>query len=263
MVYLNKNGLVLARFQFFSQQPGLLHFVSTRQGGVSTGAYAGLNLSYREPDRENAVKNRRLLAQALEIDEKRLIFPGQCHSDTIKIVDKETIAENLWQTDGLVTSALGLCIGVLVADCVPVLVYDTKKHVAGVVHAGWRGTVSSITAKIIEVLVCEFNSNPAEIIAAIGPSISPDNYEVGEDVIEQIEATFKTNHGLVKPSGTRGKGFLDLWKANKLLLMEMGVPESNIETAGICTFSNTNTFYSARRLGINSGRFGAGIMLNP
>jgi polyphenol oxidase len=263
MFYINKNGLVLAQFHCYSQLKGLSHFVTTRQGGVSTGAYASLNLSLREPDRNNAVKNRLLLANALEIGERRLLFPSQCHSDNIQIVDGETCTESLGQTDGLITASKGIFISVLVADCVPVLLYDTRQRVAGVVHAGWRGTVSLITAKIVDVFRNEFNSRTSDIVAAIGPSISLENYEVGEDVADMIRQNFDWSNRLIKPSVVPGKSYFDLWMANRLLLLHSGVPEDNIETAEICTFDNADSFFSARKLGPNSGRFGAGIMIDP
>jgi polyphenol oxidase len=261
MFYINKKGIPLAQFQSFSQRPEIFHFISTRQGGVSQGAFESLNLSTRISDRDNANENRKLLAGALGIAVNRLVFPGQCHSDIVKTVDSQTRYDELCYTDGLVTATLGLFIGVLVADCVPVLLYDRKQHVAGIAHAGWRGTVSSIASKTVRKIKDEFNSKPSDIVAGLGPSISADNYEVGEEVIDKVFGTFGNNAGLIKPSSSPDKGYFDLWKANKLLLLESGLPSENIETAGICTFNNSDIFFSARKLGPDSGRFGAGIML--
>jgi polyphenol oxidase len=261
MKFIKKNGITLAQFPSFLQQQGILHFISTRQGGISKNAFESLNISLRVADRDNGIENRRLLAEALGIAVDMLVFPGQCHSDTIKKVDLQTLHDDLRETDGLITASPGICIGVLVADCVPVLFYDMKQHVAGVAHAGWRGTVSLIATKTIQKMMEEFNSKPSDIIAGLGPSISVDNYEVGEEVIDEVYGVFGKNAGLVKSSSVPGKGYFDLWKANRLLLLESGLPSGNIETAGICTFNNSDIFFSARKSGFDSGRFGAGIML--
>ncbi len=258
MIFIDQSGIKIGQFKSFNQLNCIKHFISTRAGGVSKGNYESLNLSMKVNDGDNANTNREILRKALGLPS--LIFPVQCHSHKVSLVDAEGKLD-LEIADALITATPDICIGVLVADCVPIIFYDKKLHVAGVAHAGWRGTVGLIAVNTIRKMTLEFNSDPNHIIAGIGPSISVDHYEVGEEVIEQVNQVFGNNHQLIKPSSTPGKGYFDLWKANKIQIMETGVPEKNIEISGWCTYSNPDVFFSARRLGFESGRFGAGIML--
>ncbi len=258
MIFIDQSGIKIGQFKSFDQLNRIKHFISTRAGGVSKGNYESLNLSIKVNDGDNANTNREILRKALGLPS--LIFPAQCHSNKVSLVDAEGKLD-LEIADALITATPDICIGVLVADCVPIIFYDKKFHVAGVAHAGWRGTVGLIAVNTIRKMTLEFNSNPNHIIAGIGPSISADHYEVGEEVIEQVNQVFGNNHQLIKPSSAPGKGYFDLWQANKIQIMGTGVPEKNIEICGSCTYSNPDVFFSARRLGFDSGRFGAGIML--
>jgi polyphenol oxidase len=146
------------------------------------------------------------------------------------------------------------------ADCVPILFHDPVKRVVGIAHAGWQGTVKKIVKITVETMHSRYGSNPADILAGIGPSISVDRYEVGPDVVEQVIHAFGDDaSALLKRYN--GSVHLDLWEANRLLLEQSGV--RNIQVAGICTASNTADWYSHRAEKGKTGRFGAILALTP
>jgi len=251
-------------FDHLSQFGNIQHHVSGREGGVSNSTFESLNLSYSVSDqRTNVAENRQRLATALKIKTNQFLFPKQTHSDQIRVIRKpDDQNQDLSNTDGLITNIPGIAISVLTADCVPLLFYDRVREVIGAVHSGWRGTVKGIAQNMIQTFKNEFNSRPSDILVGIGPSIGPDTYEVGREVINSVKATFKDETSLILREEKPGKAFLNLWKANRILLEHMRVPPENIEKAYICTYTDHEYFFSARRLGVDCGRFGTGIMLN-
>ncbi len=251
------------RFEHFSKFSSVLHYISGREGGVSDGNFDSLNLGYSvSDDRRNVEENRQRLANALQITPGDFLFPWQTHNDNIKVIfNPEEKNDNLADTDGIITNLPGICISVLTADCVPLIFYDPLKQVIGVVHSGWRGTVKGIAAKMIQTFISEFNSKASDILVGIGPSIGPDVYEVGKDVIEGVKNTFGKASEFILKETKKDKAYLNLWKANRFLLEQAGVLPENIEKAYICTYTDHEYFFSARRLGKDCGRFGAGIML--
>ena len=161
-------------------------------------------------------------------------------------------------TDALVTDVRGVCIGVSTADCIPVLLYDPVQKVSAAVHAGWRGTVACIVVKTVQRLCQMYGSNPSDIRAVVGPGISLDNFEVGDEVYQQFaEAGFDMS----AISRRYDKWHIDLPECNRVQLLEAGLKEANIHASGICTYDNNNDFFSARRQGIMSGRIYTGIMM--
>jgi hypothetical protein len=144
------------------------------------------------------------------------------------------------------------------ADCVPILIYDPKNNIIGIVHAGWQGTVKRIVQNAVKYLTDMFSSDPEEILAGIGPSIGPDHYEVGKDVIIEVDDKLKEIRSEILIT-KNGKTYFDLWKSNELLLIQSGV--KNIEVAGICTACNLDEWYSYRMEGQKSGRFGVFMSL--
>ena len=149
----------------------------------------------------------------------------------------------------------------LVADCASILCYDPRKKVIGIAHSGWRGTVERVTENLIRAFADNFHSSPADIVAGIGPSIGPCCYEVGPEVIEKVAMNPGGAGGLITDRTVDGKGHFDLWEANRRQLTGAGVPEGNIEVAGICTRCNPDLYFSYRYHGEKSGRIGAGIMI--
>lgn len=254
--------LKLWQFQNLSERQEVNHYVSGREGGVSSGAFGTLNLSYKVGDQEvNVMNNRKRLAAGFGLAAKDLVFPVQTHSTNIGIVTERSKGADFEDTDALVTNCKDVCISVMSADCVPVLLYDPVSSSIAAIHAGWKGTVGRIVTATIETMVREYGAKPEWILAGIGPSISPEVYEVGEEVIESVTQTFDRTETLLKPSCTPDKAYFDLWEANKRQLLDLGVREECIEIAGKCTYLNSDLFFSARKSGYNAGRFAAGIAL--
>lgn len=201
-----------------------------------------------------------------------MILPVQTHSCHVAVV-RDPMA-NYPDTDALVTDRVGVMIGIRTADCVPVLLYDTIRGVVAAVHAGWRGTVGGITGKTIEVMQTELGCCPKDIHAIIGPSISPEAFEVGDEVVEQfVRAGFQEEIVCKFPlplakrfgegvpqRGGEGASHINLWRANQWLLTEAGVPAEQIEVSGLCTYTNIDRFFSARQEGIGTSRLVSGIV---
>jgi YfiH family protein len=260
------NSLPLYQFENLSQFKEIKHYVSTRAGGVSNGnGLETLNTSFLADNSiEAVIENRKRIAEAISISPSNLIFPSQTHEDNIVTVDSTFSAnshEKMTCTDALISNQKNFCISVVTADCVPILLFDKKNKVVSAVHAGWRGTVKMIAQKAVLKMQTFFGSKTEDIWVGIGPSIGPEVYQVGSEVITEFVNAFGTKKGLVSKETADGKGFVNLWEANKRQLTEIGIPESQIEIAGICTYSNSETFFSARRNEGKGGRFASGICL--
>lgn len=245
---------------------GLVAFSTTRHGGVSEGAYASFNANHYCGDKpENVTRNRELLCEELEIKGAHLIVPHQTHKTVSRIIDEQFLAmsaeeqkEALEGVDAVCTNLKNVCVCVSTADCIPVLLYDEGKGVISAVHAGWRGTVARIVEANIEVLQSVYGIETENLHAIIGPGISLDAFEVGDEVYEAFrEAGFE----MEKIAKMYEKWHIDLPLCNKFQLMKMGVKEENIFMSNICTFNNSEEFFSARKLSINSGRILNGIVL--
>ena len=266
MISVVKNKLPILQFEHLNKFPELIHFSTSRVGGSSTGNYYSLNMGFNSGDLAwTVITNRNILCAALEINPERLIFPKQTHTAIVKTIassffdlGKEAQKHFLNETDAVITNLKGVCVAIKTADCVPVLLYDPKRKVVAAVHAGWRGTVQNIVLVTINKMMAEFGSDPSDLFAGIGPSISPEVYEVGEEVWNQFEPEFFLS---VNPDKA-DKKLLDLWSANYQQLIKTGVPQEQIEVARTCTFSDSDQFFSARRDGIKTGRMATGIMLH-
>jgi polyphenol oxidase len=256
-----QEGIQLVTFKSFSSHSDIKHGITLRSGGCSTGNFATLNLSYNSGDLPSDVRrNRDLLAFHFGIEYNNLIFPEQCHTSNIVCIRSKS--EVVQETDALVTDIRGIALAILAADCVPIIFFDKVKHVIAAAHAGWRGTVKSVATKVLAKMKEEYNSDSPNILIGIGPCIQQENYEVGDEVIQAI----KNLGGLefeqyILPSKKNGHAYVDLPGVNKLLLMQVGIPEKSIEVKQICTFQNPDMFFSARRDGFHTGRFASIIML--
>ena len=255
----------LLRYTNLLRFPEIAHFTTTRAGGISLGNYSSLNLSEYCGDNPLFVNtNRKLLFEEIGVLPSQFIIPNQTHEDRIAILDQvflslSDIAQKLSLNgvDALITSTPSICIGVTTADCVPILLYDPVCKVAAAIHAGWRGTVKHLASKTVGLMVAHYHSNPTDIIAAIGPSISPDAFEVGEEVAAEFSRNGFSDCILTNYP----KPHIDLWSANRQDLIGAGLQYDNIEISGICTFWQHDCFFSARRLGIQSGRIATGILI--
>lgn len=243
-------------------------FTTTVKGGVSSGSYASFNLSeYSNDSVASVAENRAILAQGLGISANSLFVPYQTHEDKIQMIDSAFLSlsisdkkKRLNGYDALITNQKNICIGITTADCVPILIYDPKKHVLAAVHAGWKSTVKYIGAKTTIKMKEEFGSKAEDLLVTIGPSISPQMFEVGDEVGDAfIREGFDLNSISFRNQQT-GKLHIDLWKANMQPLLDLGVRNEHIEVARICTLQNEN-FFSGRRQTINSGRMLTGGVL--
>jgi polyphenol oxidase len=265
MISVALNGLSVLQYHNLSHFPELLHFSTIRGGGSSTGNYTSLNLGLNSGDeREKVLQNRNYLCSALGISGDRLLFPKQTHTTTVKVIKDSFLTASvedqksyLTETDAIITGLRGICVAVKTADCVPVLLYDPKLKVVAAIHAGWRGTAQGIVSETIRVMAEEFGTSPSDLVAGIGPSISPEVYEVGADVYSQFDPRFCNETNPFREE----KRVLDLWKANREQLLCAGVLPDQVETARICTLSDPERFFSARRDGARTGRMGSGIMM--
>jgi len=262
-------GKNLLQFDNLRQYSTLKHFSTTISGGVSKGNYSTFNLGgYSGDDSDNINENRRRLTNVLGISQDDLFLPYQTHGDTIQVIDqafmslsKEEKKERLTGVDALITNLKNIGIGVTTADCVPVLIYDPENHALGVAHAGWRGTVSCISAKTVQAMMRHFNSNPEKLCVAIAPSICSECFEVGDDVVDAFVNTGFEMDSIAFRNSNTGKIHIDLRVANELVLNRVGVLSSNIEVSDMCTFMQSDKFFSARRQTIHSGRMATGGVL--
>ena len=186
---------------------------------------------------------------------QQLALPRQTHSDHILRVTQPGRPED---TDAVITSQPGLCVCVKTADCIPVLLYDDQERQVAAVHAGWRGTVARIAEKAIQAMAITYHTKPEQLHCVIGPGISLDNFEVGQEVYEQFaEAGFDMD-SIAK---WQTKWHIDLKECNRQQLVRMGVKPDNIEVSNICTVAVNHDYFSARKQGINSGRIFTGALI--
>ena len=246
-------------------------FSTTRQGGVSVGAYASFNANlYCGDDVQHVQQNRELLCQFLGLPFSHLLMPHQTHHDKICKIDEFFFSlsqsereQRLEGIDALMTDLPDVCVSVSTADCIPVLLYDDVHHAVAAVHAGWRGTVSSIVRKTVERMKEVYHTDVNDVKAVIGPGISLDAFEVGDEVYDAFQSAGFPMLQIAKRyvlSEEKTKWHIDLWEANRWELLQSGVPFSHIHLSGICTYSHNDRFFSARRAGIHSGRILNGIM---
>lgn len=251
-------------FYDFGQE--VVAFSTTRQGGYSEGNYGQFNINRYCGDNVEAIaKNRQALCQQLDIDDSRLLMPHQVHLTEVATIDDGFLGldsdgrqQCLEGVDAIMTNLSGVCIGVSTADCIPVLLYDSVHHAVCAVHAGWRGTVSRIVEKAVQAMTATYGTYPADLVAQIGPGIGLDNFEVGDEV---YDAFAQAGFDMSAISERREKWHINLPQCNKLQLIAMGVNPECISMSDICTYKSHDTFFSARRLGINSGRIFTAILM--
>lgn len=253
-----QDGLAYYRFGCW---PTLKHGIFTRLGGSSQSPWASLNLGGNVGDDPAAVRqNHERMYAALGLNESRACTVWQVHSaDTI--IANHPIRGRRWLglADGIVTDRPDTPLAMRFADCTPLLFFDPARGVIGMGHAGWRGTVIGIGASVVRTMIQAYGCKPADIQAGIGPSIGPERYQVGEEVVEAVARYFGTTEGLIRRDPADGTAYLNLWEANRLDLQRCGVEQ--IEIAGICTAERTDEFFSHRAEKGRTGRFGAVLSL--
>lgn len=255
-------------------------FSTMREGGMSTGNYASFNINhYCGDSEENIAKNLSTLAERLNIDTDRFVYPHQTHSSEFRFItpeyfdlQQEERKSFIEGVDAVITDMTGVCIGVSTADCIPILLYDPEHRCVAAVHAGWRGTVKRIVQVTLRSMAIRYATRPETVRAAIGPGISLQSFEVGDEVyaafaeaqfpMQRIARRFPLmNVSSHEEAQTEEKWHIDLPECNRLQLIDMGVLADNIHLSGICTYTDSAHYFSARRLGVASGRIFTGILL--
>lgn len=251
-------GLPVVTWPIFDDHP-LRAVVTTREGGVSTGPYESLNLGLHVgDDPESVIENRRRAAATIGLSIQDLVFGNQVHGHTAVEVtrahrgrgsmsEQDVVAE----ADALVTADPGVGLAIMVADCVPMVLYDPKTATLAGVHAGWKGTVASVVQSAIALMV-DKGARAQDILAGIGPAIAATRYQVGDDVAAAARPTFGSNTERVLEPDGHGKWHFDLREANRLLLEDAGVPEGNI---AVCDLDTADGRFFSDRAARPCGRF--------
>ena len=256
---------------------GVRAFSTGRRGGYSIGAYASFNVNAYCGDDACAVRmNRELLCRAMGLEPARLVMPHQVHGVEVCRVDEaffrlpeEGRKSVLEGVDAVMTDLPCVCVSVSTADCIPILIYDVCHHAVAAVHAGWRGTLQRIPGVALQAMREAYGTKAADVRVAIGPGISLEAFEVGDEVFEAFREAGFPMQAMSRRFPVAGnaagvpaeKWHLDLWQANRDVLVSAGVPGAQIYLSGICTYGHPERFFSARRLGIRSGRILNGIFL--
>ena len=258
----------LEKLEFGRLVEGIEAFSTTRGQVEGSNPYSGVNLcDYVGDDALRVLDARLTLAMQLGVDLDDLVMPRQTHSCRVAVIDERFRTLDIDQQeaalegiDALVTKLQDVVIGVNTADCVPIVLADDHAGVIAVAHAGWRGTVGLIAKTVVEEM-CRQGARADRIQAAMGPSICQQCFEVGDEVVEAFKkAHFNLEEIVVRDAAT-GKAHIDLRAANRAVLVSAGVPVDNIVISPHCSRCEPERFFSARRLGINSGRTFTGIHL--
>jgi YfiH family protein len=234
------------------------HAFCTRLGGVSQGPFRSLNFDAQGGDsRENVLQNKTILGGAVGLDPDQIFLANQMHGDQVLILDEDP-AESpskyfYLDYDAMVTQRKGIAIGVLTADCLPILVYDPTKEVIGVVHAGWRGTCLNVIGNVLSKLRKSFNVEPADLVVGLGPCIGECCYHVDIKVVRSIKNSTNRWKEFIKPLKANRYSF-DLVGLNIHQLLQVGVPEDNIVRVNACTACNSKIFFSHRAHRGKTGR---------
>ena len=244
-------------------------FSTTRHGGCGSGAYGSFNCTpYTGDELSVVLSNQEQLCKLVGITAEQLIVPYQTHSCNVLTIDEAFMQLSsdarhamLQEKDAVITDVLNLCLCVSTADCVPVLLYDAAHEIVAAVHAGWRGTVEKIVEHTLQAMREKYGTRAADIYAIIGPCISLEAFEVGMEVYEAFEQIGCDMEQISRWHPEKEKYHIDLPAANRLQLIAEGVPIEQIHDSHICTYTQYQDFFSARRLGIRSGRILNGIVI--
>ena len=242
------DGVLYLTYPMLEKTNMVKHGFSTRLGGVSKDIYSSMNLSFTRGDDEEAVReNYRRMARALGVEDKTLVKAAQTHTTCVHKVTKENQDQVLQDIDGLITNEKDVCLVTTYADCVPLFFVDPVHQAIGLSHSGWRGTVGKIGAETLRCMKEAYGTEPSDVVAAIGPSICQDCYEVSEDVIAQFKEAFDEKHwDALFYLKENGKYQLNLWKANEIILLEAGVLPENLAVTNVCTCCNSGLLFSHR-----------------
>lgn len=261
------NGVVFHMSDGISAASGAVHGFATKLGGVSTGVCAQMNLGCKREDDPEAVReNYARFCAAIGADVNGLVMTHQVHEDEVRTASRGDILPDLldpmpYDADGLVTDQPGLCLTIYYADCIPVLLYDPKRRAIGAVHSGWRGTALGIVPKAIEKMGRLYGTDPADVLAAIGPGIGPCCFETHSDVPEAMAARWGDEVAAYCKPLENGKFSVDLKGILRRQLARAGVAEEHVDVLDLCTGCHPELYWSHRKMGDLRGNHGAMIQL--
>lgn len=242
------------------------HLFTTRTGGVSSGIYSTMNLSFSRGDDPECVReNYRRIGEVLGTDPEHMVASKQTHTTNIRLATEADLGNGITgpsaydDVDGLATDIPGIALATFYADCVPLYFVDPVKKAIGLAHSGWRGTEAGMGACMVQFMREHFHSDPKDLIAAIGPSICVDCYEVSEEVAEQFREGFPED--VLRPGKAEGKYQLDLWKANESILLKAGILPEHLTVTDVCTCHNPEYLFSHRASHGQRGNLAAFLML--
>ncbi len=263
----NKTGQVEYLTFPLIEQTGLVrHLFTTRLGGVSKDIYGTMNLSYTRGDDKDAVdENFRRITRVLKCELGDIVCSDQTHTVNLRVAARKdggkgiVIPRDYTDIDGLLTDEPGLVLATFYADCVPLYFVDVKKRAIALAHSGWRGTVARMGRCVTDKMKEVYGTDPADIVAAVGPSICQECYEVSEDVADAFAQEFRRQGQAdeILQSKGGGKYQLDLWRANEIVLKEAGIPAERIQVTDICTCHNSEYLFSHRASKGRRGNLGA------
>ena len=264
-----KDGVVFLSYPALERTGLVKHGFSTRLGGVSSGMWSTMNLSFTRGDDERCVReNFRRIAEAIGIPEQSIVCSDQTHTVNVRRVTRGdcgnglTREKSFFDVDGMITDEPGVALATFYADCVPLYFVDVRRKAIGLSHSGWRGTVNRMGARTVEAMEREFGTDPKDLVAAIGPSICMDCYEVSSDVADQFVRDFPEKiHDTILLDKKNGKYQLNLWEANRFVLEDAGIPRERISMPQLCTCCNPEFLFSHRASGGRRGNLGAFLML--
>lgn len=258
-------GVTYLTYPALEELSGFVHAFSTRLGGVSEGIYSSMNLSFTRGDDENSVmENYRRLAEAVGFSVENIVTSDQTHTANVRVITEADRGNGITKprpytdVDGMITNVPGLVLATFYADCVPLYFIDPVRKAIGLSHSGWRGTAAHIGAVTVRRMQEEYGSLPEDIYGAIGPSICQECYEVSEDVILEFQKTFPEQSWRdLFYRKENGKYQLNLWEANRQIMLEAGLIEEHISLPGLCTCCNPEFLFSHRASRGKRGNLGA------
>ena len=261
------NGILYFKFPLLEETWIVRHAFSTRIGGASKGYFGTMNFSFtRGDDREDVLENYRRISQVIGCDLSKMVLSHQTHTTNIRIVTEKDAGKGIWKerdyndVDGLITNVEGMTLVTFYADCVPLYFVDPVHRAIGLSHSGWKGTVNRMGLRTIEAMSKAYDSRPEDMLACIGPSICGDCYEVSEDVAEAFLREFGSElcygNSILIAKGN-GKYQLDLWAANRIILLSGGILPKHLAVTNVCTKCNPNPLYSHRVMGDKRGNLAA------
>lgn len=265
---LNNSGRVpYLEFTPLIDIPFITHGFSTRLGGVSTGMFSSLNLgagsSVYHDSSDNIKENFIRITESIGVEPDSLVISDQVHKTVVRLVNYNDrgkgfiVPRDYKEIDGLITNTPNVTLVTKYADCVPLFFVDPVKKAIGLSHSGWKGTVGRIGQITVYEMGRAFDSNPKDIIAVIGPSICADCYEVGEEVAVKFMDAFPDNTSAILLKNDKGRYQLNLWEANRRVLLDAGLSDEHIHISKVCTSCNHELLFSHRKTGGKRGSLAA------